>query len=98
MYGTVARMRLKPGQESALMDYLHYWSRERKPNVKGAVGGYIYTLDADPGIAIMAVAFQDKESYTANARSPEQDADYRRLRALLIEDPVWEDGEIIATL
>ena len=98
MYGTVARLRLKPGQESALMDYLQYWSRERKPNVKGAVGGYIYALDTDSSIAIMAVAFQDKESYVANAQSQAQDADYQRLRALLTEDPVWEDGEIIATL
>ena len=98
MYGTVARLQIKSGQESAFMDYLRYWSRERKPNVKGAVGGYIYTLDADPGIAIMAVVFQDKESYTANAQSPAQDADYQRLRALLTEDPIWEDGEIVATL
>jgi quinol monooxygenase YgiN len=98
MYGTVARLRLKPDQDSAFADYLHYWANERKSNVKGAVGGYIYQLDTDPGTAIMAVVFEDKESYVANAQSPAQDADYQRLRALLVEDPIWEDGEIIATL
>jgi hypothetical protein len=98
MYGTVAQLRFKPDQDSALKDYLHYWTNERKPNVKGAVGGYIYQLDTDPSIAIMAVVFEDKESYVANAQSPAQHADYQRLRALLVEDPIWEDGEIIATL
>lgn len=98
MYGTVAHLRLKPNQDSAIADYMHYWTSERKPNVKGVVGGYIYQLDTDPGIAIMAVVFEDKESYVANAQSPAQNADYQRLRALLVEDPIWEDGEIIATL
>lgn len=98
MYGTVARLKVKPGMEKELAAFGDQWGRERKGSVDGAVGGYVYRLDAGSGAYIMAVAFRDKESYRANAQSPEQDADYRRLRALLTEDPVWEDGEIIATL
>jgi len=45
---------------------------------------------------IMVAVFQDRDSYYANAADPEQDRWYRRLRDHLAEDPVWEDGEIIA--
>jgi hypothetical protein len=38
------------------------------------------------------VHFTSKESYLANANSPEQDAFYRRLRACLEADPEWIDG------
>jgi quinol monooxygenase YgiN len=96
MYGTIAHLRVKPGQESGVMEYMEYWKRERKPQVPGALGGYVYRLDSDPNVWVLAVAFADKESYTANAQSPAMDADYRRLRALLTEDPIWEDGEIVS--
>lgn len=96
MYGTVAHLRAKPGQEQGILDYVAYWVRDRKPQIPGAVGGYVYRLDNDPGAWVFAVAFADKASYTANAQSPAMDADYQRLRALLTEDPIWEDGEIVA--
>ena len=96
MYGTVATLRVRPGQEQGVRDYVAGWVRDRKPQTPGAVGGYVYQLDADPGTWIFAVAFADKESYVANAQSPTMDADYRHLRALLEADPVWQDGEIVA--
>lgn len=95
MYGTVARLRPKPGQERGVVAYIEYWTRERKPQIPGAVGGYAYRLENDPGTWLFAVAFRDRESYRANAESAAMDADYRRLRALLAESPVWEDGEIV---
>lgn len=98
MYGTVARLKVKPGMEAEMEAFGSSWTSERKAQVKGAIGGYIYRLDNDPLTAIMAVVFADKASYHANAQDPAQDVEYRRLRALLTEDPIWEDGEIIATL
>jgi quinol monooxygenase YgiN len=96
MYGTVAHLRPKPGQEQGIRDYVEDWTRERKPRIPGVVGGYVYRLDNDPGVWVFAIAFADKASYTTNAQSPAMDADYQRLRALLTEDPIWEDGEIVA--
>jgi quinol monooxygenase YgiN len=96
MYGTVARLRPKPGHEQGVIEYVEYWVRERKPTTPGALGGYVYRLDNDPGAWLFAVVFQDLESYRANAESTAMDADYHRLRALLLESPVWEDGEIVA--
>ena len=96
MYGTVAHLRVKPGQGQGVLDYVTDWVRDRKPHTPGAVGGYVYQLGNDPNAWVFAVAFADKASYTANAQSPAMDADYQRLRALLEEDPIWEDGEIVA--
>ena len=92
MYGTVARMQLQPGKR-AEMEAL---SREFESlSVPGHVGTYVYQLDSDPNSFIMAVAFKDKASYQANAQSPDQDARYQQMRALLAADPEWSDGEII---
>jgi hypothetical protein len=52
-------------------------------------------MDADPDEYILAVAFESREAYAANAASPEQDARYQELRALLEADPEWNDGEIV---
>ena len=43
------------------------------------------------GVAI----FTSKETYRANAESPEQDVWYRKMRDLLEADPVWNDGEFV---
>ena len=98
MYGTVARLKVKPGMEDAVATFGESWRTGRRQHVKGVIGGYLYRLDADPHTIIMSVVFEDKASYHANAQDPAQDAEYRRLRALLTEGPIWEDGEIIGTL
>ncbi|HET8647927.1 MAG TPA: antibiotic biosynthesis monooxygenase [Vicinamibacteria bacterium] len=93
MYGTIARMQAKPGAEGELMAL----SREFERVTPGLVGSYIYRSDTEPDTYWMAVAFTDKAAYVANAQSPEQDARYQKLRALLTADPEWHDGEIVAT-
>lgn len=98
MYGTVARLSIKSGMEAEIATFAESWKTTRRPHVEGVVGGYIYRLDAKPGTMIMAMVFKDRASYHANAQDPAQDVEYQRLRALLTEDPVWEDGEVIATL
>ena len=40
MYGTIAKMRAKQGHTQAIVDMINEWNRERRPNVKGVVGGY----------------------------------------------------------
>ena len=97
MYGTVARIRPKPGQEKALLAQMEEWKRTRQPKVKGAVASYVYKPDNKPGELIMVAVFQDKKTYRANAEDPEQDKWYRKFRELLQADPVWEDGEVISS-
>jgi quinol monooxygenase YgiN len=93
MYGTVAHMKVKPGQVDALTALSQESVNQRRP--KGYLGEYVYQLDRDTNEVVLVVLFQDKESYVANANDPEQDKEYRRFRDLLEADPVWHDGEII---
>jgi quinol monooxygenase YgiN len=93
MYGTVARMRLKPGTEENLNAQLREFESLHVP---GYLATYIYRMDDEPDIYYMAVMFESKETYVANAESPEQDTRYRRIRDLLQSDPEWHDGEIIS--
>jgi hypothetical protein len=52
-------------------------------------------MDNDPNTVMMAVVFDDKASYVANANSPEQNARYQQMVALLEGPPEWHDGEIL---
>ncbi|MEX2446250.1 MAG: antibiotic biosynthesis monooxygenase [Dehalococcoidia bacterium] len=92
MYGTVARMRMKPGagdQMRALME-----EYERTP-IDGMVSTTVYRSDDDPDEVYLAVVFDSREAYRANAESPEQDERFRRMRELLEDDPEWHDGEVV---
>ena len=93
MYGTVARMRLKPGMEEQLIALDR---AEHAVGIPGSVTSYIYRMDAEPNVYYLAVVFESKEAYKANAASPEQDARWQQFRELLEGDPEWHDGEIIS--
>lgn len=95
MYGTVAKIQVKPGRDVELLELFDEWDRDLKPKVKGAMGGYTYRLDEDPNTFIMTAVFKDKATYDANADSPEQDKWYQRMRECLVADPEWNDGEIV---
>jgi quinol monooxygenase YgiN len=92
MYGTVARIRAKPGVEKQLLEMIN---EEQELQIPGLISQYFYRMDADPNEFYLVVIFENRQTYTANADSPEQDARYREFRALLAEDPEWHDGEIV---
>lgn len=96
MYGTVAIIKPKAGQEQAFAEMLDKWWNERRPNVKGAIASTIHRNDGNPGELIMSVVFESKEDYVANAENPEQDQWYQEMRALLDADPRWMDGEVLS--
>jgi quinol monooxygenase YgiN len=93
MYGTVARMQLKPGMEARLMELDR---QEQAVDIPEYVASYVYRMDNEPNIYYLAVAFESKDAYVANANSPEQDARYREMRELFESDPEWHDGEIVS--
>ena len=66
MYGTVARMRLKPGAERQTADLMRQYETL---NIPGQRMTYVYRMDNDPNTVMMAVIFDDKASYVANANS-----------------------------
>ncbi len=91
MYGTVAKLQIKPGMEQALKAV----SEQGQTEIDGIIGQYVYRMDSEPNVYYLAVMFSDKEAYEANAASPEQHERYKAYRDLLAAEPEWHDGEIV---
>jgi quinol monooxygenase YgiN len=92
MYGTVARMKVKPGAIEALKRLAE---DESDGKIKGYRGQYVYQMDENPNEIYLAVMFDSKESYFANADSPEQNERFEEMMKYLAKEPEWHDGEII---
>jgi heme-degrading monooxygenase HmoA len=91
MYGTIARLRGKPGA----FEQLQAMNEGEQPDVPGIITQYVYRMDADPNEYYLVVVFESKEAYVANAQSPEQNERFQSMVALLEEPPEWHDGEIV---
>jgi heme-degrading monooxygenase HmoA len=85
-------MKTKPGAENRLREMMAEFEQLKVPGAKGTI---VYRSDADPNEFFLAVVFESKEAYRANAASPEQSERYRGYRDLLTADPEWHDGEIV---
>jgi quinol monooxygenase YgiN len=93
VFGTVGRLKVKPGKLDELVALME--GNQREP--EGSLGYYLYKVEGKENELILAVAFRDKESYFKNADDPAQDESYRAMVKLLDGVPTWEDGEIIHT-
>lgn len=91
MYGTVAKIKVKPGG----LEKLNAWAPEQDARDDGAVAIYAFQMDEDPSQVYTVAVFESKEAYRANAESPEQDARYREMLQWLEGEPEWHDGEIV---
>jgi antibiotic biosynthesis monooxygenase (ABM) superfamily enzyme len=92
MYGTVARIKVKPGKEQALMEDMKVYDNIK---IDGHVATAIYKADAGDGEYWMAVIFENQEKYRANADAPEQNDRYEKMMESLEAAPEWHDGEVI---
>ncbi len=94
MYGSISRWRVNEGKESQLEQLAGEVVNERAP---GSRAVYMYRADSDPREYWIAGVLESREAYTSNGATPEQNARFERLRALLESDPEWHDGEIIVS-
>jgi quinol monooxygenase YgiN len=92
VYGTVARLRLKPGKEAEFQTLGKSFEQAKVP---GVVAQYVYRMDANPNELYLAVVLTDKAAYERNAASPEQNARFQQMMTLLESEPEWHDGEVI---
>jgi len=90
MYGTIARMRIKPGK----IDEMQRLAEQEAEEIPGILFQYVYQMDADENEFMLVVGFESREAYRANAESPEMHQRYLRYRELLDAEPEWHDGEI----
>jgi quinol monooxygenase YgiN len=90
MYGTVAKIMVKPGRLNDLKKVF-----ETAHTEVGSVAGYVYQMDADPNTLYLAVVFESEQAYKANADLPETNADFEKMMQFLVTEPEWHDGTII---
>ena len=91
LYGTIAKMTLKPGAEEKMMQSMEGSDAGRE----GHVATYVFKSDADPNVHFVTTVFESKSAYKAFADSPDQDKRFRQMRELLAADPEWHDGEVV---
>ena len=96
MYGTIGKMKIKPGEEENVRLILSQWENEEKGTIDGVVCTYFMVPDNSPGEMIGVAVFRDKDAYLANGNSPEQHERFMKLRVLLSDDPEWTDGEYLS--
>jgi quinol monooxygenase YgiN len=96
MYGTVARIQVKPGNEEAARAVHDRWLWERQPEATGFIAVYVLESERVPGEWLVMTIFNSEANYRKNASDPEQHRQYEALRALLEREPEWNDGEIVA--
>ena len=91
LYGTIAKMKLKPNAEEKIMQLMDGADEHRE----GHVATYVFKSDADPNIHFITTIFESKGAYKKFADSPAQDKRFHQMRELLAADPEWQDGEVI---
>jgi quinol monooxygenase YgiN len=92
MYGTIARLRVKPGHLEKLQEAM---DPGRLKATKGMVSVHVYQQDMDSNELYMSVLFDNREAYRANAESKEQHQMYLEMMEHLETEPEWHDGKVI---
>jgi len=91
MYGTVAKMQVKPENVESVRKVMAAQMEGAQP------AGYIRSFvlsENNSDTQWLFVIFEDKASYTANADDPAQHERFMEFRALMEADPEWHDGTI----
>ncbi len=95
MYGTIARLHPRPGKTDELLEL---GDSMRAAPMPGFRSSFMFRPDQNPYFRetlFLVAVFDDADTYRVNAASPEQDARYQQMRALLVDDPDWIDGTFI---
>ena len=93
MYGTIAHFRIRPGTRYEFVTIMDSFGNE---TIAVWMADYYFQMEGDPEEFYLVAIFKDKESYLANADSPEQHERYLKFRSFLVADPEWNDGFIVS--
>ena len=93
MYGTIAHFRIKPGMRDEFIKTMDSFGDVIIP---GWVADYYFQMNNDPDEFFLVAVFKDRETYGMNADAPDQHERYLTFRSFLVDDPQWNDGEIVS--
>lgn len=93
MYGTLGRMRPKPGKRDELVAMLNAAPAGAAAN--GFRGAYVLKADEGEDV-VVAVMYDDKDAYFGMVHDPQTDENFGKIMELLEGEPAWTDGEWLA--
>lgn len=93
MFGTVARMKFKPGSYEKMQEIM---KGIEDRDVPGFVFTTVFRSQSDPDEIWLVVGFEDEASYRANAEDPQTNKMAEQQKELMAAPPEWHDGEIVA--
>ncbi len=97
MYGTVARIHVKPGMQEAFMG----WAKENAGQARlipGHVETLVYQMDANPDVLFVVMLFESHEAYRDYVVSADQAGEFEQMKAFLAVEPEWHDGDALLYL
>lgn len=97
MFGTVARLKVKPGRSDELIALGRRWTRDEFER-SGQIAELFFKVDDCDDEFYLVAAFPDRKSYLSNADHPRTRKHFEKLRELLSCDPEWNDGVIVDML
>lgn len=93
MFGTVARIRIKPGHED---DLARIAGEITATNPPGFVTNYVLRSKDDPQERWLIAIFESEQAYYDNASRPETNAQYERWMEITEGQPEWHDVHVEA--
>jgi quinol monooxygenase YgiN len=93
MFGTIAKMKFKPGQVEKMQETMKEF--EDGPPSKGFLFTAVYRSQSEPDVIWLTVGFEDEASYRANAADPRTDKMAKQMQEMMAAPPEWNDGEIL---
>ena len=93
-HATTFRFTAKPGERENVLALFKQWEAERAPVVTGFLRGTVSTSIDNPDEFQAGIMFDTTENYNANSDAPEMGEWFQELRALLVGDPEWFNGNV----
>ena len=94
MYGTIFKLKIKPGHHEQLLDVFKELSDAPKP--AGGVAWFVMKPD-DKEDWIGVAVLDSKESHVNNSNRPEQHQMFLKMMEHLESEPEWTDGTYVVT-
>ena len=93
MYGTIARMRVKPGMAEAFYN----WNMQHNVEDTSPGAMLVYQMDSNPDELYVVIAAENRAHYRAMSEAPGMHERYLEMIQFLVEEPEWHDGEVIGS-
>ena len=94
MFITVFTFEARPGNEEAVINLFKEWQRDLMPVSRGVLASEVLRDAKNPRHFVSIARFESEAALRAVAGSSAQDAWYRKLVALSLDEPVFTDYEL----